>query len=144
MEALVADRYTHNNNVFLAGDAAHAYPPSGGFGLNTGIGDAFCLAHKLASGLTPDTAVSYNKERRLIGALIKDFAMINFQKSLNVASKLGLHQSNAKLLTSVVSNVFSNTFLGRMINPTEILNQGVKVGLSVSLRNSKSCADFIE
>lgn len=57
MEALVADRYTSNfwkdqsnpERVFLAGDAAHAYPPSGGFGLNTGIGDAFCLAHKFSA-----------------------------------------------------------------------------------------------
>ncbi len=85
MEALVADRYVSNfyrgskpERIFLAGDAAHAYPPSGGFGLNTGIGDAFCLAHKLAKTLTVDTAVSYNRERKLIGALTKDFAMINF------------------------------------------------------------------
>ena len=49
MEALVADSYQSKlNRVFLAGDAAHAYPPSGGFGLNTGIGDAFNLAHKIA------------------------------------------------------------------------------------------------
>lgn len=54
MEALVANRFISNQHkglhperVFLAGDAAHVYPPSGGFGLNTGIGDAFNLAHKL-------------------------------------------------------------------------------------------------
>ena len=43
------------NNVFLAGDAAHAFPPSGGFGMNAGIGDAVNLSHKLKShedGLT--------------------------------------------------------------------------------------------
>ena len=49
MEALVANRFHQPGKpVFLAGDAAHAFPPSGGFGLNTGIGDAFNLAHKLA------------------------------------------------------------------------------------------------
>ena len=61
MEAIVANKFhggTHKLNgvkeasdisrVFLAGDSAHAFPPSGGFGLNTGIGDAFNLAHKLA------------------------------------------------------------------------------------------------
>ncbi len=36
------------SRVFLAGDSAHAFPPSGGFGMNTGIGDAFNLAHKLS------------------------------------------------------------------------------------------------
>jgi 2,4-dichlorophenol 6-monooxygenase len=53
MEAIVADSYInkipHNEPyAFLVGDAAHAFPPSGGFGMNTGIGDAYNLAHKLA------------------------------------------------------------------------------------------------
>ncbi len=34
--------------VFLAGDAAHIHSPAGGQGMNTGIGDAFNLAWKLA------------------------------------------------------------------------------------------------
>ena len=32
----VADRY-RVGKVFLAGDAAHAFPPTGGLGLNTGV-----------------------------------------------------------------------------------------------------------
>ena len=35
--------------VFLAGDAAHQNTPSGGFGLNTGMGDAVDLGWKLAA-----------------------------------------------------------------------------------------------
>jgi 2-polyprenyl-6-methoxyphenol hydroxylase-like FAD-dependent oxidoreductase len=46
-ETFFQSRFNHPR-VFLAGDAAHTYPPSGGFGLNTGINDAFNLAHKLA------------------------------------------------------------------------------------------------
>lgn len=34
--------------VFLAGDAAHVHSPAGGQGMNTGIGDAYNLAWKLA------------------------------------------------------------------------------------------------
>jgi len=34
--------------VFLAGDAAHQLPPSGGFGMNTGVQDTHNLAWKLA------------------------------------------------------------------------------------------------
>ena len=37
-------------NAFLAGDAAHRFPPAGGFGMNTGIQDAHNLAWKLAAG----------------------------------------------------------------------------------------------
>jgi 2-polyprenyl-6-methoxyphenol hydroxylase-like FAD-dependent oxidoreductase len=48
MDAVVAKKFAEGR-VFLAGDSAHAFPPSGGFGLNTGIGDAFNLAHALSS-----------------------------------------------------------------------------------------------
>src|SRR5262249_45479074 len=37
--------------VFVAGDAAHTFPPTGGFGMNTGIQDAHNLAWKLAGVL---------------------------------------------------------------------------------------------
>ena len=37
--------------IFLAGDAAHIMPISGGFGANTGIQDAHNLAWKLAAVL---------------------------------------------------------------------------------------------
>ena len=51
MGAIVADSYVNKGspNAFLVGDSAHAFPPSGGFGMNTGIGDSFNLAHKFAT-----------------------------------------------------------------------------------------------
>ncbi len=42
----VALRY-REGRVFLAGDAAHRFPPSGGLGLNTGILDVDHLCHRL-------------------------------------------------------------------------------------------------
>jgi len=47
MAAQIASQY-RKNRVFLAGDAAHRLPPTGGFGMNTGIQDAHNLAWKLA------------------------------------------------------------------------------------------------
>ena len=47
----MSEKGTESPQVFLAGDAAHAFPPSGGFGMNTGIGDAQNLAHKLACSI---------------------------------------------------------------------------------------------
>ena len=38
-----------NNRVFLAGDAAHQNIPTGGYGMNMGIADAFDLGWKMAS-----------------------------------------------------------------------------------------------
>ena len=37
----------HSNGIFLAGDSAHAYPPSGGFGMNAGFQDINDLVHSL-------------------------------------------------------------------------------------------------
>ena len=43
---LVAQNYG-SGRVYIAGDAAHVMSPTGGFGMNTGIGDAVDLAWKL-------------------------------------------------------------------------------------------------
>jgi putative polyketide hydroxylase len=54
--------------VFFVGDAAHALPPTGGFGINTGFADIHNLAWKLAlvlDGTAPETLLaSYDPERR--------------------------------------------------------------------------------
>jgi 2-polyprenyl-6-methoxyphenol hydroxylase-like FAD-dependent oxidoreductase len=67
---LVAERYGEGR-VFLAGDAAHQYIPTGGFGLNTGIGDAADLTWKLAAAAAgwagPSLLDSYDAERRPVG-----------------------------------------------------------------------------
>lgn len=47
---LVAERF-QRGRVLLAGDAAHLFTPTGGFGLNTGIEDIANLAWKLAAML---------------------------------------------------------------------------------------------
>ena len=47
---LVADRYG-TDRVFIAGDAAHLMSPTGGFGMNTGIGDAVDLGWKLEAAI---------------------------------------------------------------------------------------------
>ncbi|MFF2808062.1 FAD-dependent monooxygenase [Streptomyces sp. NPDC058000] len=57
--------------VFLAGDAAHAHPPTGGQGLNTGVQDAYNLGWKLADG-SPDLLDSYETERRATAAKVLD------------------------------------------------------------------------
>jgi 2-polyprenyl-6-methoxyphenol hydroxylase-like FAD-dependent oxidoreductase len=56
-----------DGHVFLAGDAAHVHPPTGGQGLNTGVQDAYNLGWKLAAVLTGAPAElldTYEAERR--------------------------------------------------------------------------------
>src|SRR5881396_1280297 len=67
---LLADRY-QDGRVFLAGDAVHLVIPTGGLGMNSGVGDATDLSWKLAATLRgwggPRLLESYEIERRAIG-----------------------------------------------------------------------------
>jgi 2-polyprenyl-6-methoxyphenol hydroxylase-like FAD-dependent oxidoreductase len=70
MNARLADRY-RVGRVFLAGDAAHIHPPTGGQGLNTSVQDAYNLGWKLGAVLDGAPAAlldTYEEERRPIAA----------------------------------------------------------------------------
>ena len=113
--------------MFLAGDSAHAFPPSGGFGLNTGIGDAFNLGHKLSAGINSSTGSLYHSERHHVGSLTKEFSIINYQKSLEIAKKLRLDASHADLFTSLVGVVGNATG----VNQKALLHSGMGLGLNI-------------
>jgi FAD-dependent monooxygenase len=74
---LVADSF-REGRVFLAGDAAHQVIPTGGYGLNTGIGDAIDLGWKLAavvSGWGGEALLdSYEAERRPVAIANRDWS----------------------------------------------------------------------
>jgi 2-polyprenyl-6-methoxyphenol hydroxylase-like FAD-dependent oxidoreductase len=63
----LAERY-RDGRVFLLGDAAHLQSPSGGYGMNGGVGDAVNFGWKLAAVLQgwggEDLLDSYETERR--------------------------------------------------------------------------------
>jgi 2-polyprenyl-6-methoxyphenol hydroxylase-like FAD-dependent oxidoreductase len=67
---MVARRY-RDRRVFLAGDSAHLVIPTGGLGMNTGVGDAIDLSWKLAATLRgwggPGLLDSYETERQAVG-----------------------------------------------------------------------------
>ncbi len=78
--AQVAERYGHSR-IFLAGDAAHEMPPTGGFGLNTGVQDVQNLTWKLAGVLSgvagPALLGTYHDERQPVGRAITDQSLNN-------------------------------------------------------------------
>lgn len=74
---LVAERF-QGRRVFLAGDAAHLFTPTGGFGLNTGIEDVANLAWKIAACLQGwgggKLLASYETERKPVAVRNTDVA----------------------------------------------------------------------
>lgn len=74
---LVADRY-RQGRLFVAGDAAHEFIPTGGYGLNTGFADAVNLGWKLAAvlkGFGGEALLeSYETERRPVAITGRDWS----------------------------------------------------------------------
>ena len=76
--------------IFIrAGDAAHSFPPTGGLGLNSGLGDVHNLAYKIAlqhhlqlsAGYSPSLLSTYQSER-------KQIALVNSQQSVKNGLKI--------------------------------------------------------
>ena len=86
---LVAETYRAGRG-FIAGDAAHAMSPTGGFGMNTGIGDAVDLSWKLAARLAgwggDGLLDSYTAERQPVGARNVAEASGNLRRMLSVGA----------------------------------------------------------
>src|SRR3954470_21434404 len=80
-EAVCAERL-RDGRVFLAGDAAHAVPPNGGFGGNAGVQDALNLAWKLAAVVKgeagPALLDTYEAERHPLSKLTVEQAYTRY------------------------------------------------------------------
>jgi 2-polyprenyl-6-methoxyphenol hydroxylase-like FAD-dependent oxidoreductase len=76
----LSNQYRHGR-LFIAGDACHICPPTGGHNMNTGIEDAVNLAWKLAAVLKgwggDELLDSYEAERRPVGERVSGVAMAN-------------------------------------------------------------------
>ncbi|KAJ8758885.1 hypothetical protein K2173_002664 [Erythroxylum novogranatense] len=115
MHAEVAEKFINcNNQVILAGDAAHRFPPAGGFGMNTGIQDAHNLAWKIAAvtkGISPSSILrTYESERRPIAIFNTAFSVQNFKAAMAVPTALGLNPTVAnsvhRVMTSGIGSLF--------------------------------------
>ena len=106
MTAQIAQRY-RRGSVFLVGDAAHRFPPTGGLGMNTGIADAHNLCWKLAHVLSGNAGNglldSYEIERRPVAQKNCDESHTNFEKIFEVVEALGLDRRGMELLARLMA-----------------------------------------
>ena len=111
-----AERYRSGlGRCFLLGDAAHQFPPSGGFGMNLGIDEAHNLTWKLALALNPSAALtedggsglldSYETERIPLADFITRVSVANFKKSIRISNAIGLDWQLARLAHWAIGKV---------------------------------------
>ncbi|CAH0492627.1 unnamed protein product [Peronospora farinosa] len=116
MGARVAEQYdAGKQRVFLVGDAAHQFPPAGGFGMNTGLQDAHNLAWKLALAIQmkndPANGVdtqailrSYGRERQPVAKINTQFSLRNVVRTMKVPNALNISYDNAQTLAKVINS----------------------------------------
>jgi 2-polyprenyl-6-methoxyphenol hydroxylase-like FAD-dependent oxidoreductase len=100
---------------FLIGDAAHQFPPAGGFGMNTGIQDAHNLIWKIATVLqsektrqsepTERRMATYESERRPVARLNAKISVQNFKKTLKIPAAIGLDLNTANMLKQWIARI---------------------------------------
>ena len=92
MSAQIAERY-RDGRIFLVGDAAHRFPPTGGLGLNTGVADVHNLVWKLAAvrdgRLPADALDTYEAERRPVAQFNCDQSLHNAMKMIEIPVAFG-------------------------------------------------------
>ncbi|KAM7251196.1 hypothetical protein ACFE04_023079 [Oxalis oulophora] len=149
MHAEVAENFlTDDNTTLLVGDAAHRFPPAGGFGMNTGIQDAHNLAWKIASvvkGIAPSSILrTFETERRPIALFNTALSVQNFRAAMDVPATLGLDPTIANSVHRVINDTVGSILppslqrkildgiftIGRAQLSDSILNENNPIGSS--------------
>jgi putative polyketide hydroxylase len=85
--------------VFLAGDAAHSFPPTGGFGMNTGVQDVHNLVWKLASVLRGEADEelldSYEAERADVARSNASWSVANGTRMRDIGKAIATGDDDA-------------------------------------------------
>jgi 2-polyprenyl-6-methoxyphenol hydroxylase-like FAD-dependent oxidoreductase len=128
-----ADTAEHfrDGRIFIAGDAAHVMPPTGGWGGNTGVQDAHNLAWKLALVLRgsadADLLSTYEEERHPIDELTVEQAYTRYLLRTDPSIPRDTMQP-------VVSDL--NIELGYVYRSSAVIVEGAQVPLHVNPRES--------
>jgi putative polyketide hydroxylase len=141
MTTLVADKF-RVGSVFLAGDAAHAFPPTGGFGMNSGIQDAHNLAWKLNEVMHgrggPALLDSYEAERRPVACLNATQSLQNADRSDQIAKTVTSAEALAAAATKSVRSGSLSEEDEEERQRLEILEHGAAIGMDIGFAYDQS------
>lgn len=117
MSSTVAQSYFLGKlrRIILAGDSAHAFPPSGGFGMNTGLQDSHNLAWRLAFAVkchssklgytSADILEPYERERKHIAVQNAALSVRNYNRTLEIAKECWLYAKHPIWLTKLLQSM---------------------------------------
>jgi 2,4-dichlorophenol 6-monooxygenase len=118
MTSQIASRFRHGQ-LLLAGDAAHRFPPAGGFGLNSGVQDAQNLAWKITAiinGPADDALLdTYDPERRPVVERFAEQSVKNFFRLDEVTAPLGITNRAICKATQAVARPPLSWLPGRLL-----------------------------
>lgn len=119
MTCQIAETF-RKGSAFLVGDAAHRFPPTGGLGMNSGIGDVQNLCWKLAMVIKNQAGDSlldsYEMERRPVVELNSEESLHNYFKIWDVPRSMGLDPRAMKWQAMLLNSRFIQLFPKRWIS----------------------------
>ncbi|MEH3033104.1 MAG: FAD-dependent monooxygenase [Aeromicrobium erythreum] len=117
MTSQLATRF-RAGRLLLVGDAAHRFPHTGGFGLNSGVQDAENLAWKLEAVLdgAADEALldTYEEERRPVIERFADYSVTNHFRLDEVTKPFGVSNAALRAGTTAVAHPPFSWLPGRL------------------------------
>ncbi|MDV7244338.1 MULTISPECIES: FAD-dependent monooxygenase [Rhodococcus] len=120
MTSQTADKF-RRDRVLLLGDAAHRFPHTGGFGLNSGVQDAHNLAWKLdavlSGGASPDLLDTYEPERRPVVEQFAAQSVANHFRLDDIGRHVGVTNTMLHKATEAVRRHPLDWIPGRLIAP---------------------------
>ncbi|PYI03079.1 hypothetical protein BO78DRAFT_375874 [Aspergillus sclerotiicarbonarius CBS 121057] len=142
------------NRVFLAGDAAHSFPPTGGLGLNSGLGDVHNLAYKLAAvhhGWGGDRLLdSYEADRRPVACVNSEQSVKNGKQIFGLLKTLGTTDPDVQVARQNLYRNIEDPHMMKEINKgiegqrEHFDNLGLHVGYVYGDYRRPDCASIYE
>lgn len=135
----VADKISHERQLFIAGDAAHLFSPIGGTGMNTGIQDALNLAWKISfvyHGFSEPSLLDRYEQERLP-------AIIQAAETADLSTRLITRTETSHSHLDILSPKLCNRHHLKNDLPIMYSALGVKNGSSTSFSISKLFATLL-
>jgi 2-polyprenyl-6-methoxyphenol hydroxylase-like FAD-dependent oxidoreductase len=120
MTSQTADRF-RDDCLLLLGDAAHRFPHTGGFGLNSGVQDAHNLVWKLDAVLRgaadPSLLDTYETERRPVVETFADQSVTNHFRMDDIGKRVGITNLALAKATQVMARPLPSLLPGWVVAP---------------------------